>query len=151
MLTANTPVPVRNPCPLRRCTGSAANPLSGFDRPTSRPDTLNARSRPSNPSATSGKPSTKRWPRSMPPFRRSSRISRRRLATSEATPRLEEQLSSPARFCYGTQFVDSAPRVCRLAHVGRMDWEEEVRENMATVLSVATTLSTVRLGPLLWP
>lgn len=55
----------------------------GCDRPTSRPDTSSGKSRLSSRSAISGSPSTRRWPRSTPPSRRSWRTSKTRLATSK--------------------------------------------------------------------
>lgn len=55
----------------------------GSARPTSRPDTLSAKSKPSRPSGITGSPSTRRWLRSTPRSRRSFRTSRTRLATSK--------------------------------------------------------------------
>lgn len=52
-------------------------------KPTSRPAITSVRSRPSNPLATSGKASTRRWPRSMPNYRRISTTSRCLSATSK--------------------------------------------------------------------
>lgn len=52
-------------------------------RPTSRPDTSSGKSRLSSRSATSGRPSMRRWPRSTKPFRRSWRSSRTRLTPSK--------------------------------------------------------------------
>lgn len=56
---------------------------SGSDRRTSRPATLSARSRRSRSSATTGRPSTRRFSRSTTPCRRSSRSSSWILVTSD--------------------------------------------------------------------
>lgn len=56
----------------------------GSVKPMSRPVTSNAKSRPSSRSATSGSRSTRRWPRSTPPCRRSWRTCSRRLVPSKA-------------------------------------------------------------------
>lgn len=57
--------------------------FSGCGRPTSRLDTSSGKSRPSSRSATSGRPSTRTWPRSTPPCRRSWTTSRTRSAPSK--------------------------------------------------------------------
>lgn len=58
---------------ISECTGSA--------KPTLRPATTSARCRPSRRSATSGRPSTRRWPRSTPSCRRICTTSRSPSAT----------------------------------------------------------------------
>lgn len=57
--------------------------IAGFGRQMSRPDISSGKSRLSRPSATTGSPSTRRWPRSTPRPRRSSRSSNWRLVTSK--------------------------------------------------------------------
>jgi hypothetical protein len=61
----------------------------GSVKPMSRPATSNAKSKPSSKTAINGRPSLRRWPRSMPPYKRNSRISNRRSATSEVLARWE--------------------------------------------------------------
>ena len=63
-------------------------PSTGSDRLTSRLVTSNEKSRPSSPSAISGRQSTRRWPRSTRPSRRSWKHSRPRLATFERGSRV---------------------------------------------------------------
>jgi hypothetical protein len=77
--------PATGPLSLMAVSRAALTHLStsGSDRPTSRPATLSARSRPSRPSATTGSPSTRRWPRSTMTCRRSSRSSSWILVTSD--------------------------------------------------------------------
>jgi len=57
--------------------------LTGSAKPTSRPATTSARSRPSNSPTHSGNKSTRRWPRSTRTRRRSWMTSSPRLATSK--------------------------------------------------------------------
>lgn len=57
--------------------------LAGSARPTSRPATTSARCKPWRPPATNGRPSTRRWPRSTMPPRRSSTTLLPRLAISK--------------------------------------------------------------------
>lgn len=67
----------------------------GSARPMSRPATTSARCKPWRPPATNGRPSTRRWPRSTMPPRRSSTTSLPRLATSKLTSSLHLCIRSP--------------------------------------------------------
>lgn len=69
--------------------GCANHEWIGFARPTSRPAITSARSRPSSSRTHNGRPSTRRWPRSMP--------TRRRSWTTLS------QKSVPSNFCYFAQ------------------------------------------------
>lgn len=72
-------------CPIQ-LEQLADMPFTGFARPTSRPATTSARCKPWRPPAINGRPSTRRWPPSTMPPRRSSTTLSPRLATSK--PRL---------------------------------------------------------------
>lgn len=72
-------------CELMRETEMANHP-PGSARPTSRPATTSARCRHSSSPPTSGRRSTRTWPRSTTTPRRSSTTSSRRLVTSERHP-----------------------------------------------------------------
>lgn len=86
------PVPL-NPFSLRQLRLTCCfSPFTGFARPTSRPATSSARFRPSRTSATSGSPSTRRWPRSTPRYRRVWRSSRPILPTSKLVNRCSRNM-----------------------------------------------------------
>lgn len=81
----------------------------GSARPTCGQATTSARCRLSRPSGTSGRPSTRRWPRSTPTLRRSWTTSSTRLATSNSIPGV-------CLLLYNNNFVITTSEPYGLAH-----------------------------------